>query len=110
MDKEQLDIEFTRFRRANERMQRIVLNFLFLNATILGLIRWYRDIPWNIFSIEMIFAILVVFFGIFIPRISYMLTRHVVGYWYKSEFGIDYTEFCKNEKISEAKELSENEI
>lgn len=103
-------LEFFKFRNATLRMQRIVLNSTFFMTSILGAIRWYRDIAWNSLSIEMLFVLLIAFPGfIFLPRISYLLSRYVVGSWYKKEFGINYAEYCRNEKLAQASELLENE-
>lgn len=103
-------LEFFKFRNANLRMQRIVLNSTFFLTSILGAIRWYRDIVWNSLSIEMLFLILIAFpVFIFLQRISYLLSRYIVGSWYKKEFGKNYAEYCKNEKLAQATELLENE-
>lgn len=103
--------EFYKFRNANLRMQRIVLNSIFLLASMLGTIRWHRDIAWNSLGIEMLLVLLIVFPGlIFLPRISYLLSRHIVGSWYQKEFGKHYAEYCRNEKLAQASELLENQV
>ena len=64
----------------------------------------------NGFFINFLHSIIIAFpVFIFLQRISYLLSRYIVGSWYKKEFGKNYAEYCKNEKLAQATELLENE-
>ena len=43
------------------------------------------------------------------PRLGYFLAKHIVGTWYRSEFGSTYSEYRKNEKRVAAAILLMNE-
>ena len=64
----------------------------------------------SLWSLEfLIFAILCLVLCFYIPRIGYSLAKYIVGAWYISEFGLNYTEYRQNEKKVAAALLLDNE-
>ena len=94
--------EFHTFRWAHARTNG-VLYALFIPV---GLVIWsWRKIfeidLWSQESTVAIGVFLVL--CLFVPRAGYKLARHIVGQWYKPEFGKNYSEYRHNEKAVAAK-------
>lgn len=98
--------EFRRFIRAHIRVNHI-LTWSFLGlAALIGTIRWGLDALGEPFgTVNLVFAGFAFVVVLLIPRLGYKVAVHIVGDWYRPEFGSNFKEYAHNEKLLNAKQL-----
>jgi|688.fasta_scaffold1478371_1 hypothetical protein len=90
--------EFQKFRWAHSRV-----NSLLYLSTAPILSQLIGTLGWVIWGVIFVVACLST------PRLGYFLAKHIVGEWYKLDFGSSYMEYRKNEKRVVAALLLNNE-
>ena len=103
------ELEFRRFIQAHIKINH-VLAWAFLGlAAVIGFARWGLDALGEPFSyVNLAFAAATFVVALLIPRLGYKLAVHVVGDWYRPEFGSNFREYAHNEKLLNAKRLVED--